>query len=112
MKTIPWRERDRGGATEGVRCGPTTESLVGPTCSGAVAADLLRGVGEAAAVADKEATGEVKFVGLLGDDADGKFLTGTVGAGQFEGLGDVSVFDVHERGLCVVPAGGEVGGYD
>ena len=46
--------------------------LVRP-CSGVVAAELLRGVGEAAAVVDEEATGAGEFVRLLGDDADGEF---------------------------------------
>ena len=53
-----------------------------PTFSGAVPADQLCSVGEAAAVMDQEATGAGELVGLLGDDADGEFFTGQVGAGQ------------------------------
>jgi hypothetical protein len=61
-----------------------------------VPADPLRIVGEAAAVVDQEATGAGEFVGLLGNDADGEFFTGQVGAGQLEGFGGVGVFDVHD----------------
>lgn len=74
----------------------------------AVPADQLRGVGEAGAVVDEEATGAGEFVGLLGDDADGEFFAGQVGAGQFEGFGCVGVLDVHDGGLGVFAAGGQL----
>src|SRR4030095_14282647 len=75
---------------------------------GAVAAELLRRVGEAAAVVDQITTGAGEFVRLLGDDADGEFFTGQVGAGQFERLGGVGVFDVDDGGLGVFPGGGQL----
>ena len=76
--------------------------------SGAVPADQLRGVGEAAAVMYQKTTGAGEFIRLLRDDADGEFFTGQVGAGQFEGFGGVGVFDVDDGGLGVLPAGGQL----
>ncbi len=76
--------------------GPSISSAL--TYSGAVAAELLRSVGEAAAVVDQKTTGACEFVRLLRDDTDGEFFTGQVRAGQFERLGGVGVFDVDDGG--------------
>ncbi len=76
--------------------------------TGAIPTDRLLSFGESAAVMDRKATRAGEFVRLFRDDVDGDFFAGQVGAGQFEGLRGVGVFDVHGGWLGFLSAGCEL----
>jgi hypothetical protein len=84
--------------------------VTGPGGSGAVGAnhpiaDLPR---QPVAVLDEEAARAGELVALLRDHANGEFLTGEIGARQFEVLEFVAVIDIEYSGRGVVATTGQL----